>query len=172
MALIELHPINGEALRDDPVAVHGEQTPAMMRGVVAAALGRHPKAAAHGRAELQWLWARSETRPTTLGSCMDSPPGGGRVELTTRCSRTLGRSAAFPRGLPIRREAMERTHAGRTSPDNPAKNSGVSVHPARMWNHRYQRSSLPARIPRTDPSTPPLGVPLTLCRGFGRQYSS
>src|SRR5262245_979808 len=55
MALIELHPINREALRDDPVAVHGEQTPAMMRGVVAAALSRHPKAAAHGRAELQWL---------------------------------------------------------------------------------------------------------------------
>ena len=64
------------------------------------------------------------------------------------------------------------TQVGRTSPDNPAKNSGVSVHPARMWNHRYQRSSLPARIPRAAPSTPLLGAPLTPCRGFGRQYSS
>jgi len=37
--------------------------------------------------------------------------------------------------------------AGRTRPHSPPKNSGVSViHPARMWNHRYQRSSLPARV--------------------------
>ena len=53
MALIELDPINGEALRDDPVAVHGEQAPAMMCGVVAAALCRYPQPAAHGRAQLQ-----------------------------------------------------------------------------------------------------------------------
>ena len=53
MALVELHPIDGEALRDDLVAVHDEQAPAMMCGVVAAALGRDPEPAAHRRAQLQ-----------------------------------------------------------------------------------------------------------------------
>ena len=93
MLLIELHPIDGEALRDDLVAVHDEQAPAMMCVVVAAPLARDPDAAA----------ARAGPAPTASGAhrdatdqareLIDSSPGGGRAELTTRCSRTAGRSA-------------------------------------------------------------------------------
>ena len=55
--LIEHHPINGEALRNDLVAVHDEQAPTMMCVVVAATLARPPDAAAHGRTQLQRLSA-------------------------------------------------------------------------------------------------------------------
>jgi hypothetical protein len=53
MLLIEPHPINGEALRDDLVAVHDEQAATMMCVVVAAPLARTPNAAAHGCTQLQ-----------------------------------------------------------------------------------------------------------------------
>ena len=52
--LIEPHPIDGEALRDDLVAVNDEQPPTVMCVVVAASLARPPDAAAYGRPEPQW----------------------------------------------------------------------------------------------------------------------
>ena len=80
MLPIEHDPINGEALRDDLVAVHDEQAPTMMCGVVAAPLDRYPNAAAHGRTQPNGSSVRSETRPTKLENSKDWPPGGGRVE--------------------------------------------------------------------------------------------
>src|SRR5215211_3044538 len=55
MAAIEPHPVNGEALRDDLVAVHNKQTPTMMCVLVAAALVGHPNTAARGRTQLHRL---------------------------------------------------------------------------------------------------------------------
>jgi hypothetical protein len=51
MLLIEPHPVNGEALRNDLVAVHDEQAPTMMCVVVAAALARPPPKGRCARAE-------------------------------------------------------------------------------------------------------------------------
>jgi hypothetical protein len=68
MAPIKLDPINGKALRDDLVTVHDEQTPPMMRVLIAAPLGRHPDAAAHARTQHHRRLGPQQTRPTRLAS--------------------------------------------------------------------------------------------------------
>ena len=93
MALVELHPIDGEALRDDLVAVHDEQAPAMMWGS-----SQQPSAATQsppptGGPSSNGFWAPTATRPTKLENWIDSPPVGGRAEPTTRCSKSASRSA-------------------------------------------------------------------------------
>ena len=71
MPPIEHHPVNREALRDDQIAVHGEQAPAMMRVDIAAPLIRHSNAAAHGRTSCNGARDSIDTRPTKLENRTD-----------------------------------------------------------------------------------------------------
>ena len=110
MLLIEHHPIDGEALRDELVAVDDEQAPTVMCVVVAASLARPPDAAPYRRPEPQRRSAASGTRATKLETgSIPRPPGGGWSSRRD----APGRRARPPSVAPPRRARRPPNRKGR-----------------------------------------------------------